>query len=158
MGFEGLSHVVYLGTDSSAAKSFVSRRGLGKMRHIEIRDLWLQKEAKEGKAIVHKIPGTENPADLMTKILTVRGIVDRLRGTSMHVYKEGEVSCVYTYTHTFGEPLEICCVSASPEDQVYAPPVCTNRNPMKHCTSSASCSANRESTSPSNKNGTAGKV
>ena len=31
-------------TDSSAAKSYVSRRGLGKMRHLELRDLWLQRE------------------------------------------------------------------------------------------------------------------
>ena len=87
----------------------------------------------------------------MTEIFTVGEIVDRLRGMNIHMYKEGEVSCVYTYTHTVGEPLEICCVSASPEDQVYAPPVCTNRDPMKHSTSSASGSANRESKSPSNK-------
>ena len=52
VGFRGLSNVVHLGTDSSAAKSFVSRRGLGKMRHLEIRDLWLQKEVSEGKFIV----------------------------------------------------------------------------------------------------------
>eukprot|EP00973_Karenia_brevis_P026526 3660110-Karenia_brevis.AAC.1 len=44
MGFEELSNVVQLGTDSSAAESFVCRRGLGKMRHLEIRDPWLQKE------------------------------------------------------------------------------------------------------------------
>ena len=42
LGFTELSNVVHLGTDSSAAKSCVSRRGLGKMRHVEIRDLWLQ--------------------------------------------------------------------------------------------------------------------
>ncbi len=40
LGYEDLSQIVHLGTDSSAAKSFVSRRGLGKMRHIDIRDLW----------------------------------------------------------------------------------------------------------------------
>ena len=39
LGFSDLSNVVHLGTDSSAAKSFVCRRGLGKMRHLEIRDL-----------------------------------------------------------------------------------------------------------------------
>ena len=39
MGFGEVSNVVHLGTDSSAAKSFVSRRGLGKMRHVEIKDL-----------------------------------------------------------------------------------------------------------------------
>eukprot|EP00973_Karenia_brevis_P071933 9995113-Karenia_brevis.AAC.1 len=44
LGFGELQSVWKLGTDSSAAKSFVCRRGLGKMRHLEIRDLWLQKE------------------------------------------------------------------------------------------------------------------
>ena len=44
LGFMGLSPVVYVGTDSTAAKSFVSRRGLGKMRHIDIKHMWLQRE------------------------------------------------------------------------------------------------------------------
>ena len=47
LGFLDLSNVVHVGTDSSAAKSFVNRQGLGKMRHLEIRDLWLQKEVAE---------------------------------------------------------------------------------------------------------------
>ena len=85
MGFEELSLVVHLGTDSNAANSFVNRRGLGKMRHLDIRDLWLQKEIREGKVEVHKVLGTENPADLMTKILTVREIEDRLRGMSIRM-------------------------------------------------------------------------
>ena len=85
MGLEELSLVVHLGTDSNAAKSFVNRRGLGKMRHLEIRDLWLQKEIREGKVLVHKVLGTENPADLMTKILTVKEIEDRLRRMSIQM-------------------------------------------------------------------------
>ena len=85
MGFGEVSNVVHLGTDSSAAKSFVSRRGLGKMRHVEIRDLWLQKEVREGKVLVHKVVGTENPADLMTKILTASEIGDRLRGMNIRM-------------------------------------------------------------------------
>ena len=40
MGMMTKTAQITLGTDSSAAKSFVGRRGLGKMRHIEIRDLW----------------------------------------------------------------------------------------------------------------------
>ena len=64
--------------DSSAAKSFVSRRGLGKMRHLEIRDLWLQKEVADGTLEVFKTPGDDNPADLMTKILGLTIISDRL--------------------------------------------------------------------------------
>eukprot|EP00973_Karenia_brevis_P033190 4579531-Karenia_brevis.AAC.1 len=47
LGFVELSNVLKLGTDNSVAKSFVCRRGLGKMRHLEIRDLWLQKEVHD---------------------------------------------------------------------------------------------------------------
>ena len=41
MGFN-ISAPIHLFTDSSAAKSFVSRQGLGKMKHLEIRNLWLR--------------------------------------------------------------------------------------------------------------------
>ena len=78
VGFRQLAQVVHLWTDSSAAKSFVSRRGLGRMRHLEIRDLWLQKEVREGKLEVSKIPGTQNPADLLTKVLGKEDIDARL--------------------------------------------------------------------------------
>ena len=76
---------MYLGTDSSAAKTFVGRRGLGKMRHLEIRDLWLQKEVGEGKVVVSKVLGTENPADLMTKVLGLKEIGERIEGMGLRV-------------------------------------------------------------------------
>ena len=76
LGFNALFNVVKIGTDSSAAKGFVSRRGLGKMRHLEIRDLWLQQEVLSKKVVVSKVAGEENPADLMTKIL---GMADLTR-------------------------------------------------------------------------------
>ena len=77
LGWPG-SPVAELLTDSSAAKSFVSRKGLGKMRHIEIRDLWLQREVGQGHLVVSKVAGTENPADTMTKFLSWRAIRSRL--------------------------------------------------------------------------------
>ena len=78
MGFNLNMGIINLWTDSTAAKSFVSRRGLGKMRHIEIRDLWLQREVGEGRVQVFKVKGDENPADLMTKILKLEEIRTRL--------------------------------------------------------------------------------
>jgi hypothetical protein len=57
-GFTGLSPVIQLGTSSSAAKSFVSRRGLGKMRHLEIRDLWLQAEASSANKTFGRAAGS----------------------------------------------------------------------------------------------------
>eukprot|EP00973_Karenia_brevis_P086612 12011396-Karenia_brevis.AAC.1 len=54
------------------------------MRHLEIRDLWLQKEVADGKLLVEKVPGDENPADLMTKILASRDIESRLKSMNLH--------------------------------------------------------------------------
>ena len=48
------------------------------MRHLEIRDLWLQKEVADGKLKVFKELGSNNPADLMTKILTRKEIEHRI--------------------------------------------------------------------------------
>ena len=83
LGFSDLSGVLKLGTDSSAAKSFVCRRGLGRMRHLQIRDLWLQKEVAEGNIQVNKVLGEMNPADLMTKVLNLKDIKTRL--ADMHM-------------------------------------------------------------------------
>ena len=54
-------------TDSSAAKSYASRRGAGRIRHIEVRHLWLQQAVAEGRFRVAKIAGEHNPADVLTK-------------------------------------------------------------------------------------------
>ena len=62
--------VLVVSTDSSAAKSFASQRGLKKMRHIEVKELWLQEAVCRGKVKLLKIEGTKNPADMFTKYLT----------------------------------------------------------------------------------------
>ena len=87
LGFTDISEVVKLSTDSEAAKQFVKRRGLGKMKHIQIKDLWLQKEAREGRLEIFKVLGKDNPSDLMTKILSVGEIVDRLEGLNIRMVK-----------------------------------------------------------------------
>eukprot|EP00973_Karenia_brevis_P042981 5950295-Karenia_brevis.AAC.1 len=57
----------------------------GKMRHLEIRDLWIQKEVQDGKLVVSKVPGEENPADVMTKVLGCKEIKSRLEMMSMEM-------------------------------------------------------------------------
>ena len=57
-------------TDSSVAKSFVATRGLGKMRHLEVKLLWLQEVVQSGRLVVRKVKGTTNIADAMTKYHT----------------------------------------------------------------------------------------
>ena len=43
--------------DSSAAKAFVSKRGSGKMRHMEVKWLWLQEEVRKGRVEVGNVRG-----------------------------------------------------------------------------------------------------
>ena len=54
-------------TDSSAAKGIASRKGLGKVRHIEVNQLWIQDKVAKGEIELVKAPGTENIADALTK-------------------------------------------------------------------------------------------
>ena len=61
--------LVVIWTDSSAAKAHVSTRGLGRMRHLEVKDLWMQELVRDGRLRVAKIRGDRNPADVLTKYL-----------------------------------------------------------------------------------------
>ena len=56
-------------TDSTAARGICNRRGLGKIRHIQIQYLWVQERLQSGDFQLFKVPGKENPGDLMTKYL-----------------------------------------------------------------------------------------
>ena len=66
----GLRKNIFVQTDSSAAKSFASQRGLGRMRHIEVKDLWLQEAICRSRLRVIKINGEENPVVVFTKYLS----------------------------------------------------------------------------------------
>ena len=56
--------------DASAALGIINRRGLGRTRHIDTGLLWIQQTAAEKRLAYHKVLGTDNPADLMTKYLS----------------------------------------------------------------------------------------
>jgi hypothetical protein len=54
-------------TDASAAIGIANRIGIGKIRHIETNQLWLQQKVLEGKLVVSKVKGEDNLADALTK-------------------------------------------------------------------------------------------
>ena len=55
--------------DSSAAIGIGSRRGAGKVRHIDTSSLWLQQHVTAKNILLEKVDGEVNPADLGTKHL-----------------------------------------------------------------------------------------
>ena len=69
IGIRHLDSPIVLHTDSSAAKSFACRRGLGRMRHIDTKCLWLQAAVLDRQVLVRKVAGTRNPANALTKYL-----------------------------------------------------------------------------------------
>jgi hypothetical protein len=74
----GVEMNVRLRTDASAAKGIASRRGLGKIRHIEVQQLWLQEKVNRGEIEVMKVKGEGNLSDALTKALDGPG-------TSKHI-------------------------------------------------------------------------
>ena len=44
----------------SAARGIINRRGVGKVRHLSCRSLWLQERMADGALVVSPVPGTTN--------------------------------------------------------------------------------------------------
>ena len=62
-------------TDSSSARAIAARQGVGKIKHLATRMLWLQQAQKEGRLSVHSVPTARNPADIATKPLASKRIL-----------------------------------------------------------------------------------
>ena len=58
---------IVIKTDASAAKGIASRRGLGKVRHIDVTQLWVHDHVANGTLNIVKIGTLENLADALTK-------------------------------------------------------------------------------------------
>ena len=56
-------------TDSSTAYAIASRRGVGRLRHLNTRLLWLQQHVYHKTLVIKKISTKVNVADLFTKHL-----------------------------------------------------------------------------------------
>ena len=63
----GVSCRLNLHLDASATMCLVNRRGLGKAKHVDMQNLWIQEASKSGRFATKKIETSVNAADLMTK-------------------------------------------------------------------------------------------
>ena len=52
----------------------VARKGIGRVRHIEVGELWIQDAVKRGVLSVQKVKGEYNPADILIKYVDKKEI------------------------------------------------------------------------------------
>ena len=56
--------------DSSAARGTAQRTGVGQLKHVSIKQLWIQERVMNKNLIVSWMPRKLNPADMLTHSLT----------------------------------------------------------------------------------------
>ena len=76
---------VQLLSDASAAIGIASRRGSGKVRHIEVNQLWLQDKILSGNMELSKVSTGNNVADALTKHVEAEILVKHMRSVGMHI-------------------------------------------------------------------------
>ena len=85
LGDFGIAASVRVNTDASAAKGMVNRRGLGKVRHIQVNQLWIQDRVSKGDLTISKVNGKENLADILTKHVSSEDIRFHLFKTNQFI-------------------------------------------------------------------------
>ena len=63
----GWHATIIVHSDATAAIGIARRKGLGKIRHLDVTDLWIQDKIRSKIIQVTKVLGTENMADVLTK-------------------------------------------------------------------------------------------
>ena len=79
----GVKVTIRINTDASAAKGIANRRGLGKVRHIAVNQLWIQDRIAKGDLTIIKVNGKENLADILTKHVNSEDI-------RVHLFRAGQ--------------------------------------------------------------------
>ena len=77
----GLDAKIRICTDASAALGIANRRGVGKVRHIETSQLWLQEHVARGDLEIEKVNTQENLADALTKYVSSDAMRAHMKGT-----------------------------------------------------------------------------
>ena len=72
----GIDLPLIVDSDSSSARSFASRRGLGKQRHVQTRYLWIQDRVAAKSFEIQKVCTHRNVSDILTKSVT-RSLLDK---------------------------------------------------------------------------------
>ena len=84
----GFDYKIRVHSNAAAAIGIARRRGLGRIRHLDVEDLWVQDCLRQGRVELVNIAGAENPADARTKHVD-RSIIENMMAQINVVPMEG---------------------------------------------------------------------
>ena len=84
----GIELAAQIHADSAAAIGICRRAGIGRVRHLAVGQLWVQEKLRAKEFTLHKVLGSGNPADLLTK--HVAGELISRHTKSMQTYVKEE--------------------------------------------------------------------
>ena len=82
----GLQMRATLHSDASAALGIIQRQGVGKLRHISTQYLWIQEKTRGNEFDIAKVPGEDNPSDILTKNVPSEILTRHLHAMNMFPY------------------------------------------------------------------------
>jgi hypothetical protein len=114
----GLELQLALFVDSSAAQAIASRSGLGKTKHVEVKFLWIQAVVASGRINIGRVPGDQNPADVLTKPHDIRRFDCMLRPVGFHVCLHEDLTRVGSCRWADLDPddVDFSCFDFGPSD------------------------------------------
>ena len=69
------------------SKGMASRKGLGKVHHVEVNQFWVQEKVGSGEVELKRVDGQSNLVDALTKYLDGDSIMKHMDGTGQfHAY------------------------------------------------------------------------
>ena len=76
-------------SDATAAIGICRRKGLGKIRHLAVADLWIQDKVRAKDFELEKVLGAKNPAEMLTKDVP-REVLEKHLATIQCRYESGQ--------------------------------------------------------------------
>ena len=83
---------VHMHSDATAAIGIARRKGLGKIRHLDCTDLWIQDKIRSKNMKLSKVLGTDNMADVLTKYVGKKTMDSAIARMNL-IRKSGRPAC-----------------------------------------------------------------
>ena len=102
----GIKLDVRMHVDASAALGIIERRGVGRVRHLDVGTLWLQEQQLRRILEIRKVEGLKNPGDLFTKNLALER-VDTFSGMIGYKFVSGRAAGTAALDHVVTKKVKV---------------------------------------------------